>query len=267
MTRKKLTDYPKLPYNPFRVDGTKVRGIGKNEKLHEIDRVAEQGEVRVLSRVEAKKRPYGDFEEHIRVFIPAIDLLVNLGVHGLKVFGYMCKTIKKGTDLVVLKPDSVANDTKLARVSVYTGIIDLLESGFIYRAEKNYNYYINPALLFKNNRVKWFEGVLEFDETHTDAMVIRPKRMRDRKPVVVEVKEKKGRKKKVVEEVVVPAAVMTVGSLDAGDTFEHDGELYVVWKKEEDGALCLLKDEDYDEGWPDSIKETWAERFENEHEV
>lgn len=138
----KLTDYPTSIHNPFSIDSRMIRSFPDMKKVKGTDEYK-----KILNS--------GDREKHIRIFPGAYADFKALNSMAIDILGYIFKEVKE--DVVMLKIGVLAKELGVsARTTIYRGIIDLLDKGFIGRKAGSDVYYINPAKIYPGSRVKWY---------------------------------------------------------------------------------------------------------------
>lgn len=149
----KLTDYPTSLYNPFTIDSRFIRAFPDVKKIKATDEFQ-------------KFINAGDREKHIRVFVGAFNDLKELNSMAVAILGYIFSEVKE--DVVMLNIGVLSKTLGVsARTTIYRGIIDLLDKGFISRKAGSDEYYINPAKIYPGSRVKWYNkqnGLNEEDD-------------------------------------------------------------------------------------------------------
>lgn len=173
-----LKDFSTYHYNPFRIDSNAIRPFPKDNIVDRVKEIVDGKEL-TFSVIDGKVQETADFQPYTRIYSDAYDLLPFLSSAGMRVLVYIFKELgrdkNKDSDMVMLKVADVMSGANMNnKVSVYNGIINLLQLNFIAKRIGGDSYYINPALFFKCSRRKWFQDVTSDDRKNTDRFRIYP---------------------------------------------------------------------------------------------
>lgn len=117
---------------------------------------------------ELKIRTYVDEEKFVKVMASCFSSAFELGSAGQKMLWYLLDAVSNGIrkDVVYMthkQTMTVGNKpVKLGRTTYYKGLNELKEVGFIADAEGPGLYFINPAMIFNGDRIRfvqeWVKG-------------------------------------------------------------------------------------------------------------
>ena len=102
-----------------------------------------------------------DAQPAIKVFkIPDVFILSEFTHGELLLFFYIINNVGKDKDYIKLKIDDIAKQSNKSRRTINYAIKGLVAKEFIQKQEgKQSSYWINPYIVFRGNRVKYFEDV------------------------------------------------------------------------------------------------------------
>jgi len=155
--KKKLTDYEAFSKNPFQ---SLLRGAIKHQWRRNDTESAtpmvdnDSGEVVFLSPSERTKLLMKDQTEFTKVYLPAYVAMKQLSVPGIRLLAYLMTLLQKDKDWVRIDiGDAMDWMGYESRTNIYSGIVALLEAGFISRKTgHNGEYFINVAYMFNGKR-------------------------------------------------------------------------------------------------------------------
>ena len=171
---KGLRDFPRHEISPFFKGLYQVRkqnktiAIGKQYGLFD----AKSGEVEQGKTAFVGLRKVVDRGEFVKVFKSSIAALFELSPKAQKVYGYFMSAQQINDHQVYFSLDECLESTAYGSTrSVYQGLTELLEKGFIARASRTNWFYINPEISFNGDRlVQWNEWVVRGTKAHHETI-------------------------------------------------------------------------------------------------
>lgn len=94
-----------------------------------------------------------DEEQFAKFFFAGFKAFYDLKPVSIKVFGYILKRLKPNMDSFNFYLDECMEETGYAKVSIYRALGELCSSNIIARGRTEYEYYINPMVVFNGDRV------------------------------------------------------------------------------------------------------------------
>jgi len=157
---KKLYHYKLNEVNPFLENtflhiekGDKVLFFGHGNEMM-IDR--ETGEPLAHS-VFAKKTKV-DKAQFAKIYTSNIANMFGLSKTGIKIFGYVLKSIKPNSDMFIFSYKKCMEITGYkSKKSITDGLKELIDNEFIARGENQYMYFINPTVFFNGDRISFIQ--------------------------------------------------------------------------------------------------------------
>ena len=154
---KSLKYFPYNEKNPL-MDGLIVEkkdtivGIGKSDVV--ID--ADTGEVKGTSRLIMKKKV--DKAMFTKIFESKLRYLLGLSPAALKVATYFMDKLQINSDVAEFDIDECMEKTDYrSKRSIFMGLCELLASGIVARGPSSREYFINPGIMFKGDRLTIIE--------------------------------------------------------------------------------------------------------------
>jgi len=150
---KGIKDFPVNESNPF-LDTlqitTKKKTVAISKKKLMLQNVStDEGEIAFIGI-----REEVDNEKFAKIYLSQIQALFDLTLCGIRVFGYFATTSKINADKAFFDLEECMKFTNYKnKQSVYNGIKELLERGFIARTKSPNIYYINICIFFNGNRM------------------------------------------------------------------------------------------------------------------
>ena len=115
-----------------------------------------------------------DFESHVRTYSMMWDIIWQLSKMGLRVLCHVMKDTGKDKDFVYLNTNDVRDILFVSsRTSVYNAIEELVEWQILAKGSDKDKYWVNPSLMFKGARAKWYSKSRLVDKDNPDLEVIR----------------------------------------------------------------------------------------------
>jgi hypothetical protein len=151
----KAKKWKEYEYNPFRINGAVIRRRGDIKAISVPKMDSDTGVMNADIYIENASM---DIEPHVRVFTAFYDLMAAVSSPAISVLAYIMKNITYNDDKVRLNVIDIMKDMRIkSRSSVYAGIDELIRFQVIVNKNEQDMYFINPYLLFKGTRVKWFK--------------------------------------------------------------------------------------------------------------
>jgi hypothetical protein len=158
--------HPRHAENPFIEQAIKDIRIVKRSKSTQATNKAMQvivnsdGEVtghsQFLQYIEV------DEEKFAKLYLSQFAAFWELNKPAIRVFGYIISIIKPGQDRFVVKMDQARKHTKYNQeVSIISGLSQLIECEIIARSEYDWEYFINPMVVFNGDRVTYAKTYLK----------------------------------------------------------------------------------------------------------
>lgn len=94
-----------------------------------------------------------DKQEYAKVYMGEIGRFFGLSKKALLLLDYIMKNINYGEDKICLYYPDVQSSLGLIRSTMYSCISQMLQAQIIAKASTNNCYYINPAVVFKGERI------------------------------------------------------------------------------------------------------------------
>ena len=116
-----------------------------------------------------------DKEEFVKIFSSNIRKTFNLSLTAFKLFGYVCEAMKINEDTIVFNILKAMESTGLkSKTSVNIALTELLDKNILARTNEYYIYYINPAVVFKGNRMLLVQDYIldeNLDKNHKNTVI------------------------------------------------------------------------------------------------
>jgi hypothetical protein len=155
-----LREQPIYDENPFIVEGdVTVNKVKKTKVIRSKD-----GKSQMQSIVDADGVITGhsvfmahsevDEERFAKIYIAQMGIVFDLPKQSQKVLQYVLSVLKPNDDRVYFD----INDCKIisgynSEMSIYMGLNGLIDAKIMARTKRNYQYFINPAIVFNGNRI------------------------------------------------------------------------------------------------------------------
>lgn len=89
------------------------------------------------------------------------DVLMKLGCSGMRLFLWICSTIKRKEDRYWLNVPKFMREADITINTVKSGIKELIDSNIIALTDVKGVYFINPNFIFRGNRVDNYEDLVK----------------------------------------------------------------------------------------------------------
>lgn len=161
VTTKKLSEFTKNNENPFLENALEVinRNIVQKTKM-----TKNAGESAILKAVDDKtgeilghtafiRQIEVDEDQFAKFYLNGFKAFFDLKPASIKVFGFILKQLKPNKDTFDFSLEDCIGDTEYTKQTIYRGLTELLNNEIIARGRFEYQYFINPMIVFNGNRV------------------------------------------------------------------------------------------------------------------
>lgn len=161
VTTKKLSEFIKNNENPFLENALEVinRNIVQKTKM-----TKNAGESAILKAVDDKtgeilghtafiRQIEVDEDQFAKFYLNGFKAFFDLKPASIKVFGFILKQLKPNKDTFDFSLEDCIKDTEYTKQTIYRGLTELLNNEIIARGRFEYQYFINPMIVFNGNRV------------------------------------------------------------------------------------------------------------------
>lgn len=166
MAYQKIGDHPRHLTNPFvakaieEIQFTKKTQIirpGSRSAIQQI--VNDDGET--TGHTAFMKYIEVDDEQFAKVFLSQFASFWELTKPAIRVFGYILNELRPNSDRFIFKMPVALKITQYSTdASVLSGLSKLIECGIIARSEYDFEYFINPLVVFNGSRVTFAKSYL-----------------------------------------------------------------------------------------------------------
>lgn len=159
MAYKKVTDHEKFKENPFVEKAIEDIRIVKRTQ---VVRPKEAGEIQMIVADNGEVQGHSAFmrfievdeERFAKVYLSQFAAFWELSKPAIRVFGYVLTVLKPKQDSFILRMDACLQYTGYkSRKEIFTGLSALMEAGIIARSNYDFEYFINPLIVFNGDRV------------------------------------------------------------------------------------------------------------------
>lgn len=159
MAYKKVGIYEKFKENPF---VEKTIGDMIIRKKTQVMRTGNKDEIQMITNIDGVVEGYSAFMRYIEVdeekfaklYLSQLCSFWDLTKASIRVFSYMLSILKPKQDSFILRMNDCLDYTKYKnRKDVMNGIGGLIDSGIIARSEYEFEYFLNPMVVFNGDRV------------------------------------------------------------------------------------------------------------------
>lgn len=161
---KGITTFPTFDRNPYTsslVIPSRNKTIAlSNQRLTLFD--SKTGEVQEdeIGFMGLRKRV--DTAEFVKIYRDQLQSMFDLSTAAYKVLGYFMFASRISSDKVVFTLKECKEHTGYtSKVSINTGVSELLAKEFIARTDEHFIYYINPAKFFNGDRLVLFQEIVK----------------------------------------------------------------------------------------------------------
>lgn len=158
---KKLSEFTKNSENPFLKGALEVinKNIVRKTKMTKnagesaILRAVDEQTGQVLGHTAFIRQIEVDEEQFAKFYLNGFKSFYNLKPSSLKVFGFILGQLKPNRDVFDFSLEDCLENTGFTKQTIYRGLTELLNNEIIARGRFDYQYYINPLVVFNGNRV------------------------------------------------------------------------------------------------------------------
>ena len=158
MAYKPVKQYKKFKENPFVEKAIEDINIIKRTQVvrpsnrDEIQLIVKDGEV--TGHTAFMRYIEVDEEKFAKVYLSQFSAFWDLSKSAIRVFGHIINTIKPNNDTFILRMEEALKDTGYKhKKDIISGISSLIEAGIIARSEYEFEFFINPLVVFNGNRI------------------------------------------------------------------------------------------------------------------
>lgn len=159
--KAKLTDFPKYESNPFAESvyetlstKKKYRVLKNNSGTNGQLIVDNDNTDVVLGTSVFTSSEIVDEEKFVKIFLNQIALLWDLGKPAIKVFSYIMTVITPNKDSFIFRKKLCMEFVNYSSEKpIFEGLAELIKVGIIAKTNYDFEFYINPALIFNGNRI------------------------------------------------------------------------------------------------------------------
>ena len=161
VTTKKLSEFTKNNENPFLENALEVinRNIVQKTRM-----TKNAGESAILKAIDDKtgeilghtafiRQIEVDEDQFAKFYLNGFKAFFDLKPASIKVFGFILKQLKPNKDTFDFSLEDCIIDTEYTKQTIYRGLTELLNNEIIARGRFEYQYFINPMVVFNGNRV------------------------------------------------------------------------------------------------------------------
>ena len=159
----KLTDFQKNEENPFMkqaIEGIENHVVKKYKSSTGSDKKAvvavadtDTGEVFKTSFI---RQIEVDEEQFAKLYLANFAAFFNLSQSAIRVFGYILTCMKPKNDMIIFDRRKCLEYTQYkSDKAIYKGLAELVQSEIIARGPNEYNWFINPLIVFNGDRVSF----------------------------------------------------------------------------------------------------------------
>lgn len=157
---KPIGNHPRHSENPFVERAIKDIKIVRRTKVAKASNKAMQvivnndgeitGHSQFLQYIEV------DEERFTKLYLSQFAAFWELSKPAIRVFGYIMTVMKPGQDRFIFRMDEAKEYTKYNQeVSIFNGLSQLIDCSIIARTKYDWEYYINPLVIFNGDRVTY----------------------------------------------------------------------------------------------------------------
>ena len=131
-------------------------------KKTQVLRTGNKNEIQMIVNNEGDVEGYSAFMRYIevdeekfaKVYLAQFENFWELSKPAIRVFGYIINSLKPNQDSFIFRMDKALIYTKYSHSnSVISGISDLIDKGLIARSNYEFEFFINPLIVFNGSRV------------------------------------------------------------------------------------------------------------------
>lgn len=158
---RKLSEFAKNTENPFLNTALEVINknivqktkMTKNAGERAILKAVDESTGEILGHTAFIRQIEVDEEKFAKFYLSGFQAFYDLKPASLKVFGFILQQLKPNQDKFDFSVEDCMSDTGYKKQSTYRALTELLNNDIIARGRFDYQYYINPLIVFNGNRV------------------------------------------------------------------------------------------------------------------
>lgn len=177
----KLTDFQKNEENPFMkqaIEGIENHVVKKYKSSTGSDKKAvvavadtDTGEVFKTSFI---RQIEVDEEQFAKLYLANFAAFFNLSQSAIRVFGYILTCMKPKNDMIIFDRRKCLEYTQYkSDKAIYKGLAELVQSEIIARGPNEYNWFINPLIVFNGDRVSFTKTYVRKKTLHRSITYLR----------------------------------------------------------------------------------------------
>lgn len=154
-----IKERPKFESNPFMEKAIKEISTVKKTQ---VMRTGNKNEIQMIVNNDGDVEGYSAFMRYIevdeekfaKVYLAQFEHFWELSKPAIRVFGYIINSLKPNQDSFIFRMDKALSYTKYTHSnSIISGISDLIDKGLIARSNYEFEFFINPLIVFNGSRV------------------------------------------------------------------------------------------------------------------
>ena len=161
MTLKKLSEFEMNRENPFISEALEVINkniiqktkMTKNTDERAILKAVDESTGEILGHTAFIRQIEVDEEKFTKFYLSGFQAFYDLKPSSIKVFGFILNLLKPNRDDFDFYAEDCINHYKLSRKTIERALTELLNNGVIARGRNEYQYFINPMVVFNGNRI------------------------------------------------------------------------------------------------------------------
>lgn len=161
MTIKKLSEFEMNRENPFISEALEVINkniiqktkMTKNTDERAILKAVDESTGEILGHTAFIRQIEVDEEKFTKFYLSGFQAFYDLKASSIKVFGFIMNLLKPNRDDFDFYADDCMSHYKLSRKTIERSLTELLNNGIIARGRNEYQYFINPMVVFNGNRI------------------------------------------------------------------------------------------------------------------
>jgi hypothetical protein len=175
MAYKKVTDHKKFKDNPFVEKAIEDIRIVKRTQ---VVRPKEAGEIQMIVADNGEVQGHSAFmrfievdeERFAKIYLSQFAAFWELSKPAIRVFGFILTMLKPKHDSFILRMDACLQYTGYKSTKeIFTGLSALMEAGIIARSNYDFEYFINPLIVFNGDRVTFAKTYIKKREVMKSA--------------------------------------------------------------------------------------------------
>lgn len=165
-----LTAFPTNKENPFLKQAVEVVDKHAVKKYHNSTNTGESAILQAVDPQTGELRGITSFvrqievddDQFVKLYLGNFQQFFELSTCAIRVFGFIIKSMRVGTDEVWFDLEEAYNYTKYKSSStIYRGLAELVGAGIIARGKAENWYFINPMCIFNGNRINFVKSYVK----------------------------------------------------------------------------------------------------------